>query len=248
MNYIKIYLQLIEKAQNRDVINVYTEKHHIIPKCLGGNNNENNLVVLTGKEHYIAHHLLLKIYPENKSIYHAFWMMSNRFKINSKDYEDIKRKIVSNMRKNVGTKEAIKKMSNSKKGKSNWIGKKHSKESKKKMSKSARNRNISEKMEQQRRSKISKAHKNKLMTEEHIQNISKSKKGVKNPMYGKKGKEHHSSKPVLQYSLDEVFMKEWSNAREVSELLNLSYTGIHACASGKTKTSGKFIWRFKKEL
>lgn len=62
MNYKKIYDNLIEKR----ILNPpqeYFEKHHIIPKSLGGSNEQNNLVRLTYREHYIAHWLLTKIYP-----------------------------------------------------------------------------------------------------------------------------------------------------------------------------------------
>jgi hypothetical protein len=50
---------IITKAKNR-TLTCYTEKHHILPKCLGGSNNENNLVRLTAKEHFIVHMLLCK--------------------------------------------------------------------------------------------------------------------------------------------------------------------------------------------
>lgn len=50
---------IIAKAKNR-TLTCYTEKHHIIPKCLGGSNNEDNLVRLTAKEHFIVHMLLCK--------------------------------------------------------------------------------------------------------------------------------------------------------------------------------------------
>lgn len=46
---------------------------------------------------------------------------------------------------------------------------------------------------------------------------------------------------VMQYSLDNIFIKEWDNARIASEELGISYTGIRNCVTGKTKTSGKFI-------
>lgn len=39
----------------------YVEKHHVIPRCLGGSNDQNNLVFLTAKEHYICHRLLTKM-------------------------------------------------------------------------------------------------------------------------------------------------------------------------------------------
>lgn len=41
---------------------IYYEKHHIIPRCIGGSDNELNLVLLTAREHFLAHYLLCKIY------------------------------------------------------------------------------------------------------------------------------------------------------------------------------------------
>lgn len=52
MNYQKIYLNLIHKAQTRLLEDsVYTESHHIIPRCMGGTDDKNNLVDLTPEEH-----------------------------------------------------------------------------------------------------------------------------------------------------------------------------------------------------
>jgi hypothetical protein len=62
MNYKKCYDNLIETAKKRDYTDGYYEKHHIIPKCVGGNNGAENIVKLRVKEHYVAHHLLVKIY------------------------------------------------------------------------------------------------------------------------------------------------------------------------------------------
>lgn len=39
----------------------YTERHHILPKSLGGSNEQSNLVALTAREHYLCHLLLIKI-------------------------------------------------------------------------------------------------------------------------------------------------------------------------------------------
>jgi hypothetical protein len=74
MNYNKIYNNLIENAKTRS-LDGYVEKHHIIPKCIGGSDDKNNLVCLTPEEHYIAHQLLVKIYPNNKRIIQAAIMM-----------------------------------------------------------------------------------------------------------------------------------------------------------------------------
>ena len=68
MNYIKIYCNLIRKAKNRDTVEGYTEKHHIFPKSIFGNNK--NVVSLTGREHYVAHVLLQKICEKRYGILH----------------------------------------------------------------------------------------------------------------------------------------------------------------------------------
>jgi hypothetical protein len=39
----------------------YFEKHHIVPKCLGGTNDPSNIVCLTAREHFICHVLLVKM-------------------------------------------------------------------------------------------------------------------------------------------------------------------------------------------
>lgn len=59
--YTAWYFSIIETAKKRQKPTGYTEKHHIIPKALGGSNDISNLVILTAKEHYIVHHLLTKM-------------------------------------------------------------------------------------------------------------------------------------------------------------------------------------------
>ena len=52
----------MENAKNRTSKDgVYLEKHHIIPRCMGGNNGTNNIVNLTAREHFVAHRLLTKM-------------------------------------------------------------------------------------------------------------------------------------------------------------------------------------------
>jgi hypothetical protein len=63
MNYQKIYNSIIDHRKNSPIFNGYFEKHHIIPKSCGGQDDKNNLISLTAKEHFICHHLLIKIYP-----------------------------------------------------------------------------------------------------------------------------------------------------------------------------------------
>ena len=76
MNYQKIYNNLINNRSIRPLlIDEYYENHHIIPKCLGGSNDKQNLIKLTYREHYIAHLLLSRIYKTNSGIQYAFLCM-----------------------------------------------------------------------------------------------------------------------------------------------------------------------------
>lgn len=95
--YKKYYNELIEKAQKRSLKNSYFETHHIIPRCLGGSNDKDNLVDLTAREHYVAHLLLVKIYPNEYGLVKAANMMStfsefNNERIKNRRYSWLKEK------------------------------------------------------------------------------------------------------------------------------------------------------------
>jgi len=68
MNYSRTYCSLIRRAENRDCLEGYVEKHHVFPKSIFGENNR--VVILTGREHYIAHLLLQKICEKRYGIRH----------------------------------------------------------------------------------------------------------------------------------------------------------------------------------
>ena len=93
MNYEKIYTSIIANAKNRNHLE-YGEKHHIIPRCIGGTDSEENLVKLYPEEHYLAHQLLVKMHPGNIKLIHAMHMMtvnSNTTKRNNKSFGWIRR-------------------------------------------------------------------------------------------------------------------------------------------------------------
>ena len=61
----------------------YWEKHHIIPRCIGGSDKKENLVWLTAREHYIAHWLLTKI-SNNRDFAKGFRLMGITKKVQRK--------------------------------------------------------------------------------------------------------------------------------------------------------------------
>lgn len=75
MNYLKHYNMLMERSRDR-VLEGYVEKHHIIPRCLGGTNDATNIAVLTPEEHFLAHQLLVKIYPNSPPLVNAAVIMT----------------------------------------------------------------------------------------------------------------------------------------------------------------------------
>lgn len=87
MDYLKTYYQLIESRKKLQRF-VYQEIHHIIPRSIFGSglineigitnvNDANNLVSLLPREHFIAHWLLARAFPNNNQLIGAFWAMSN---------------------------------------------------------------------------------------------------------------------------------------------------------------------------
>ena len=91
MDYAKHYNRLVEKARVRELTG-YTEKHHILPRCMGGTDESTNLVNLTPEEHYVAHQLLVKMYPEESGLVFAAIMMTAQ-RPSNKLYGWIKRRM-----------------------------------------------------------------------------------------------------------------------------------------------------------
>jgi hypothetical protein len=91
MNYKKHYDKLIENAKLRSIIPTeYKEKHHIIPKCMGGSNEKENLVDLLPEEHLLSHLLLVKLYPDHHGLIYSAIRMSNYKKLTCKEYAWVK--------------------------------------------------------------------------------------------------------------------------------------------------------------
>lgn len=201
MNYEKIYEALVRHRQTNPVIessDVYVEIHHILPRCLGGTDDPSNLVVLTGREHYVAHKILLKIY-ENRfgtsskeffKVANAVLMMAQDRrgrKVSSRDYEKCRRVKSDQMKqqvpwnkgkKGIYSEATIQKMKDNHadvRGERNpmfgLVGEAHPKTGKK-MSKEARE-------------KIGNANRGKKVSIETRRKISESRIGERNPMYGR---------------------------------------------------------------
>lgn len=168
--YKTAYFKIINNAlqDNRDKNKFYFEKHHIIPKSLGGTNDPTNLVLLTAREHYICHKLLTKftIGESKKKMYCAMWAFNRKSKnqqrqvLNSRDYEYIRAYI-------------SKTFSEDRKGK-HLVGTTLSNEHKLKLSKALKGRPKSEKTKQRMKENW---HSRGPRTKEHCKALSEANKG-----------------------------------------------------------------------
>lgn len=95
VNYHKIYDSLIDRARTR-TIDGHRELHHVVPRCMGGDNEPDNIVALTPEEHFFAHVVLVKLYPTNRKLIFALNRMSggHQGKRSRKIYGWLKRRFV----------------------------------------------------------------------------------------------------------------------------------------------------------
>lgn len=133
MDYSRIYNELIEKRK-KEILSKencdYFEIHHIKPRSIYPDlvDDKENLVALTAKEHYFAHHLLKEIYKKQYGdnsdeywrLFNAFWLMSHAKRytfISAQRYEALRKEINDFWSDKNKTKEIRLKMSKAKKGK-----------------------------------------------------------------------------------------------------------------------------------
>ena len=94
------YREFIDSIKNSrpNVWFEYSERHHIIPRCLGGTDDENNLIYLTYREHFIAHKLLADENPEVTGLFYAlFRMCDGKRDVSKEEYAYIKLEISKRM-------------------------------------------------------------------------------------------------------------------------------------------------------
>ena len=226
MNYNKIYNELIESRKLLDRKKNdgnYYEKHHIIPKSLGGEDNKSNLVLLTFKEHWIAHLLLVQIYSgvNKMKMANALWRMCQKGKyqkekiVSSRQYEKAKKILAENMKGRQSnakgykfTEEQIKHISDAHLGEKNYnYGRKFSLE--------------------------------------HRRKIGKAMSGEKHPMFGKPAK---NRKSVLQIDRNtNKIIKKWDCLEDAQIELKISKAHICDVCRGKRYSTGGYKWRYNDE-
>jgi hypothetical protein len=224
-------------------IDVFYERHHILPKSIGGGNEESNLVLLTPREHFICHLLLVEIYRNTEhcqKMHYAIWCMINgltrqkRHKPSSRQYERLRNEVIEIIRQDY-KKRGMPKYVLDAAHKAN-TGAKRTEESKEKMrqaklgvkredwvieklKESFKNRNYKDEIE--RNKKISESKKGKGISQETKDKISATLTGRPS---GKKGTklsaEHIEKLKEAKRSISEETRQKMSEARKGKEPWN----------------------------
>ena len=238
MDYRRVYMNLIlsrqlmgrKKRKNTHSDYIYYENHHILPQCFGGTNDPENLVLLTAKEHFISHLLLIKCYEDSEmksSMQRAITMMC----LNG----DCTKRILS-----ASQYALARKMSN---------GLKFTEKHRQNLSAATKGVPKSEKHKEA----LSKAHKGKpnpnkgkKQAPELFEIYSKARKGLKRSEAIKQAMSEQRKKSVYQYDLQMNLIKIWSSVREAQIGMKTikGKAAIGICANSKCKTSLGFIWRW----
>jgi len=252
MDYLKIYNNLMKtmvaiKRERKDLKKKgsYFERHHITPLSMGGDKSyalaSDNIVLLTAREHYIAHRLLWLIYRTremgfafHKMVFSQSPLQERRF--DSRAYEAAKLALSQCQRGE----------NNPMWGKSPWQKGKVSQNKGKKLGErpylTGENNPSKSKEAREKISKALKGLKKPPISEEHKNKISERTKGEKNPKFGKY-KSHFTDFPVFQYSSsDGSFVKEWKNCIEAANHYGISRRSIYSCIRGKLQSYKGSIW------
>ena len=225
MNYEKIYYDLVLNAKLYPKINNYYENHHILPRSLGGCDSPTNIVRFTGRQHYIAHWLLYKIYKT--------WNMAEAWRMMTVISPD------HNNRYTSYTFELARLTANMYR-----IGQKRTDETKMKIGLKSKGRKHSDETIKKIRDKL----KNRIMSPQHIDNIKKANLKYPEKQLTIYDETHRSCKKVYQYDLDNNFIKEYPSGRAAGIETGCSINGISACCNNKQIQSGGFIWSFNYPL
>lgn len=217
----------------------YHERHHIVPRCMGGTNDEDNLIDLFAREHFIAHKLLAEENPNEEGLLYAWWCMSvatnrytkERYQVTAEEYEEA-RMAISKIRQRkwlgennpIHTRDIIGENNpnygNHKLAGENapWYGKHLTEEARRKLSEAAKTR-----------------------TGEKSSNYGNHKlAGKNNPNYG-------TGKAVVQLTLDGEFIAEYISANEASNITGARATGIRRVCQHGSQSAGGYLWVYKEE-
>ena len=217
----------------------YHERHHIVPRCMDGTDDEENLIDLFAREHFEAHRLLALENPDNQKLVYAWWMMSTTTK-SSKRRESITSAEYEEARKAFS--QSISGQNNPMYGKPSPRQGTHLSESQKQHLREINTGERSPKygmpVSEETRAKMRLARLGRTATDEERLNM-------RNAHLGKNmGADSGLAKKVAQYDLEGVLIKVWDCIADVKRQLNINAVSISRVCKGKGQIAGGFQFRY----
>lgn len=212
----------------------YHERHHIKPRCMGGNNDEDNLIDLYAREHFEAHKLLAQENPDNSSLVYAWSCMAfvkgnnqERYELTPKEYEEVRTALSKTMREREISEETLENMRKAARQRSEnpTFIERQSKAQKKRLSMPENNPMFGRHHTEETRKKIGEASKDRALNTDWCKKISDAVKGEK----------HANLHPVYCPELDEYF---WG-ATAVENKYGIKATHVLRCCRGERKHTGR---------
>ena len=194
----------------------YHERHHIVPKCMDGGDEEENLIDLFAREHFEAHRLLALENPDNNSLVYGWTMMAfvkdknqERYELTPEEYEEARIKLselTSRRMKELWEDDEYRKRTSEARKRENL-----SEETLAKLAEASRGRKHTE----EEKRKIGNAHRGKLVSKETRQKLSVSHRKVwENQEYKeeqiRKAKERCSNE-IFRQQMSERRKKDWED-------------------------------------
>ena len=252
MNYQRIYDQIIDRAKKEKRTKgqgIYYESHHIVPRCLGGSDKRENLLLLTAREHFICHWLLSRMYPGNNKLIFAFHAMTvftgskfqSRYTPSSRAVQEAK-ELSSEIKKGQTLEEKVGKERADQLRKEN---------SERKKGRSNANKGVKKSEEAvAKRTATRKERDNYRRTEKSIEKGIQTRK-EKNSYVGRTFSQDHKKKlskikekPIKQYTLSGEYVTGYVALSTAAKTLNINISGISRALTGKVPNYRGFIWKY----
>lgn len=177
--YTQWYYGLMAKRRREPATKEICERHHEIPRSMGGSNCKDNIVTLTAREHFIAHAMLVRmttgpaLYKMKKALGRMLWSQQSKLYLprSSILFQQLKSAARSPMPEEVKAKISVSRREALKSG-----------EIQKKISEALKGRpsgNMGKPLSEQHKAKVSAKHKGKKISDEQKQKLSEALKGKK---------------------------------------------------------------------
>lgn len=201
----------------------YHEEHHILPKCMGGSNDKDNLIDLFAEEHFIAHKLLALENPDNEPLQRAFGTMAHvrrhgrKYDVSEDDYAYIR-------------------LQNSQMLKQRWNNPEYRTSMSDMMTELWRDPEFKEKATASWKNEQRRKEQSELMTRfNHDPNVVEKKTNALH---------RWCDKAVQQLNDDGDVVAEFVSATEAYRQTGIQQSCISRCCNDLQKTAGGYRWRF----